>query len=342
MERAKRSTATFRFCFVLLVGRKINLWTEVFARSFSRNNFSFAFQENGEKCASYCGGFQRAFIALALIVSVILESFKLSYFFSFSSSSCFSSSFSSSYHHLFPPRNTQKKKKKKEEGEQKREIKRYSRVRTSRSALSSRGSLMKQYEWLWRYGGAHKSILRMLEDSSQLSIYRIDFSRHTRRIDYRLISSARWKSIVIFHRPRRFQRGLSISTIYIYIPAPVSPPAPSLPRRIYFNFSCRRRPFFSGLILCGFGFVVSLVPDYELQLRQLPSTTNYNSTTTTQQREATCTQSVLCHKPRGCRTGRGSGRCDTNCRDNGSVRRCSRPSSPVDDCRSSNATRSRP
>lgn len=216
MERAKRSTATFRFCFVLLVGRKINLWTEVFARSFSRNNFSFAFQENGEKCASYCGGFQRAFIALALIVSVILESFKLSYFFSFSFSSCFSSSFSSSYHHLFPPRNT-KKKKKKEEGEQKREIKRYSRVRTSRSALSSRGSLMKQYEWLWRYGGAHKSILRMLEDSSQLSIYRIDFSRRTRRIDYRLISSARWKSIVIFHRPRRFQRGRSISTIYIPI-----------------------------------------------------------------------------------------------------------------------------
>lgn len=64
---------TFRFCFVLLVGRKINLWTKVSARSFSRNNFSFAFQENGEKCASYCGGFQRAFIALALIVSVILE-----------------------------------------------------------------------------------------------------------------------------------------------------------------------------------------------------------------------------------------------------------------------------
>lgn len=63
-----------------------------------------------------------------------------------------------------------------------------------------------------------------------------------------------------------------------------------------------------------------------------------------QQREATCTQSVLCHKPRGCRTGRGSDRCDSS-RDNGSVRRRSRPSgpsSPVDDCRSSNATRSRP
>lgn len=63
-----------------------------------------------------------------------------------------------------------------------------------------------------------------------------------------------------------------------------------------------------------------------------------------QQREATCTQSVLCHKPRGCRTGRGSGRCYSS-RGNGSVCRRSRPSgpsSPVNDCRSSNATRSRP
>lgn len=181
-----------------------------------------------------------------------------------------------------------------------------------------------------------------VKDSSQLSIYRIDFSRRTRRIDYRLISSARNGNRYIpssSSLPTRPMRPIYIYDLHLY---PCPSLLPSLPRTIYFNFSCRRRPFFSGLILCGFGFVVSLVPDYELQLRQLPSTTNYNSTTTTQQREATCTQSVLCHKPRGCRTGRGSGRCDTNCRDNGSVRRCSRPSSPVDDCRSSNATRSRP
>lgn len=151
---------------------------------------------------------------------------------------------------------------------------------------------------------------------------------------------------IIFHRrlpPIRIDtvgRSITIRSLSISLPLP-----PSQEEYISISLVVDDVPFFSGLILCGFGFVVSLVPDYELQLRQLPSTTttNYNSTTTTtQQREATCTQSVLCHKPRGCRTGRGSGRCDSNCRGNGSVRRCSRPSSPVDDCRSSNATRSRP
>jgi len=98
-------------------------------------------------------------------------------------------------------------------------------------------------------------------------------------------------------------------------------------------------------------------------------TTNYrhcNATATTivhdnnnnhrLQREAACTQSVLCHKPYGCRPGcggsgcgGGSGGCDATRpgREHGEpVRRHSRPSgpstSPVNDCRSSNATRSRP
>lgn len=43
-----------------------------------------------------------------------------------------------------------------------------------------------------------------------------------------------------------------------------------------FSFSCRRRSFFSGLILCGFGFVVSLVPDYELQPNATATTTIYH------------------------------------------------------------------
>lgn len=47
---------------VCLLGGKINLWTKVCARSLPRLNFSFAcFQENGEKCASYCGGFSQSF-----------------------------------------------------------------------------------------------------------------------------------------------------------------------------------------------------------------------------------------------------------------------------------------
>lgn len=87
-------------------------------------------------------------------------------------------------------------------------------------------------------------------------------------------------------------------------------------------------------------------------------TTNYrncNATATTivhdnnhrLQREAACTQSVLCHKPYCCRPGCGG--CDATRpgREHGEpVRRHSRPSgpstSPVSDCRSSNATRSRP
>lgn len=96
-------------------------------------------------------------------------------------------------------------------------------------------------------------------------------------------------------------------------------------------------------------------------------TTNYrncNATATTivhdnnnnnNQREAACTQSVLCHKPHGCRPGCGGsggcggGGCDATRpgREHGQpVRRHSRPSGPstcpVSDCRSSNATRSRP
>lgn len=81
---------------------------------------------------------------------------------------------------------------------------------------------------------------------------------------------------------------------------------------------------------------------------------NHNNNNDRLQREAACTQSVLCHKPYGCRPGCGGGGggcggCDATRpgREHGEpVRRHSRPSGPstcpVSDCRSSNATRSRP
>lgn len=100
MERAKESVVILEFLFRVLVGRKINLWTKVSARSFSRDNFSFAFQENGEKVRIVLRWlYQRAFIALALIVSIILV--------------------------LSRPFISTKRKKKATKGE----IKRYSRVR---------------------------------------------------------------------------------------------------------------------------------------------------------------------------------------------------------------------
>lgn len=76
---------------------------------------------------------------------------------------------------------------------------------------------------------------------------------------------------IIFHRrlpPIRIDtvgRSITIRSLSISLPLP-----PSQEEYISISLVVDDVPFFSGLILCGFGFVVSLVPDYELQLRHLP------------------------------------------------------------------------
>lgn len=77
------------------------------------------------------------------------------------------------------------------------------------------------------------------EESSQLSIYRIDFSRRTRRIDYRLISSAidRNRSLysIVLVASNASNRGpICIYDLYLYPCLPSLLPSP--PKKNIFQF----------------------------------------------------------------------------------------------------------